>query len=241
MQRIVKIILGGCLILSLAIFGFTPATNQKEEAIQKAASAAGYTREEIKTALLQYERSGEKNAVVMDILLPSSMGIKIPNLNPAKVLNETPLKEYGNRADFYAALRAHGYDDPDMENMPYWQHEQLESNWLLDPSIAASLAVSNPELADRDLSNWTYGDYTRFNEQKEADHLAALFTPEQLTELEQRGIRIEDTRPLLKTFYQTDTILEQSDETLRSILEDWYETKLTLSLGADWRLSARIA
>ncbi|MBQ8894708.1 MAG: hypothetical protein IJ043_09930 [Clostridia bacterium] len=241
MSKLLKFILGGCLILSLSIFGFTPATDLKQESLDRAAASVGYTREVVKTALMEYERTGRMGTVAHDVLLPTSMGIKIPNLDPSKVLNETPLSSYGNREAFYEALRSHGYDDPDMENMPYWQYEQLESNWLLDSETAAYLLASNPELADRDISHWTYGDYNRFNDQKETEILAAWFTAEQLEELEARGIRIEDTRTLLKEFHQPETILAQSDATLKALLEDYYEIKLAFSLGADWRESARIA
>lgn len=240
MTKLLKFILGGCLILSLSIFGFTPDTNEGKESLQKAAATVGYTREEIKTALLEYEQTGRADDMIQDILLPASMGIEIPNLNPAKVLNETPLKEYGGREEFYANLRAHGYDDPDMENMPYWQYEQLEANWLLEPEMVELLAGTNPELADRDLSQWTYADYNRFNEQRNEENLMNWFTEEQQAELKARGIRAEDLRPLLKMFHQPETILQQPDYALKAILEDWYETKLTLSLGADWRESARI-
>lgn len=239
MTKLFKFILGGCLILSLSVLGFTPAVNQKEEALQQAAANVGYSREEIKTALLEYERTGKTSEIAEAVLLPASMGIEIPNLNPAKVLNDTPLKEYGGSETFYAALRAHGYDDPDMENMPYWQYQQLESDWLLEQETIDLLA-GYPELADRDLSQWTYADYNRFNEQRSQDILASWFTEEQLSELQERGIRVEDTRPLLKAFYDPETILEQPDYALKAVLEDWYETKLTLSLGADWRESARI-
>lgn len=238
MSRFLKFILVGCLILSASVFGVVPA-EQAANASETASS--GYTREEIKTALRDYERTGTANEIAKAVLLPASMGITLPNLNPAKVQNETPLSAYGNREDFYAALRTHGYDDPDMKNMPYWKYEKLEADWLLEPELAALLVATNPELADRDLSQWTYGDYTRFNEQKNAENLAARFTPEQQAKLEARGIRMEDLRPLMKTFFDAETILAQSDETLRSLIEDWYETKLTLSLGADWRLSARVA
>ena len=240
MSKIFKITIACVLILSLAVaVGFIPAGNPKEEALQKAASAVGYSREEIKSALLLYEKTGEPNAVTKAVLMPASMGIEIPSLNPSKVLNDTPLRDYGGREEFYAALRSHGYDDADMANMPYWQYEQLESQWLLDEELQAILRSSNPELADLDLSHWTYGDYNRFNEQKSTENLAAWFSAEQLAELEARDIRIEDTRPLLKEFYQPETILAQSDETLRSSIENWYETKLILSLGADWRESAK--
>lgn len=239
MTKLFKFILGGCLILSLSVFGFVPAVNQKEEALQQAAANVGYSREEIKTALLEYERTGKTGEVANAVLMPASMGIEIPNLNPAKVLNDTPLKEYGDRETFYAALRAHGYDDPDMENMPYWQYAQLESDWLLEQETI-DLLSGYPELADRDLSQWTYADYNLFNEQRSQDVLASWFSAEQLSELQMRGIRVEDTRPLLKMFSQPENILAQSDSTLKTILEDWYETKLTLSLGADWRESAKI-
>lgn len=240
MSKFIKYILIVSLIFTLCIFGFTPVINYKEAALQEAAAAAGYTREEIKTALLQYERAGTVSKITNTVLLPASMGITVPNLDPAKVLNETPLKEYGSKEEFYAELRAHGYDDPDIENMPYWQYEQLSDNWLLDQQTVARLYAYYPELKARNLATWTNKDYRLFNKQNNKEILAGWFTTEQLAELETRGIQIEDTRPLLKTFYQPETILAQSDETLKAILEDWYQTKLALSLGADWRESARI-
>lgn len=240
MSKFVKIALIVSLILTLCIFGFTPVTDYKEVALQEAAAAAGYTREEVKTALLQYEQTGTVNKVTNTVLLPASMGITTPNLNPAKVLNETPLKEYGGKEEFYAELRAHGYDDPDMENMPYWQYEQLSGNWLLDTETVEMLYACYPALGERDLTAWTNKDYRLFSEQNNKELLAGWFTAEQLAELKARGIQLEDTRPLLKTYYQPETVLAQSNETLKAILEDWYQTKLTLSLGADWRQSARI-
>jgi hypothetical protein len=240
MSKFVKIALIVSLILTLCIFGFTPVINYKEAALQEAAAAAGYTREEVKTALLHYERTGTVSKVTNTVLLPASMGITTPNLNPAMVLTETPLKEYGGKEEFYAELRAHGYDDPDMENMPYWQYEQLSGNWPLDTETVEMLYACHPVLAERDRTAWTNKDYRLFSEQNNKELLAGWFTAEQLAELKARGIQLEDTRPLLKTYYQPETILAQSDETLKAILEDWYQTKLTLSLGADWRQSARI-
>ncbi len=238
MTKLLKFILCGCLIMSLSVLGFAPTELAENTRITE----AGYTREEVKMGLARYERTGKPNAITEAVLLPASLGIEIPNLDPAKVLNDTPLKEYGGREDFYAELRAHGYDDPNMENMPYWQYEQLSSHWLLDREMAELLAATNPELADRDLSQWTMGMYREFNDQRNRQSIEAYFTAEQLAELNARNIRPEDLQPLLRDYYfQADLILAQSDDALKTALEGWYETKLTLSLGADWRESARIA
>lgn len=238
MTKLLKFILCGCLIMSLSVVGFAPAELAENTRITE----AGYTREEIKAGLARYERTGKTNDVTDAVLLPASLGIETPNLDPAKVLNDTPLKEYGGREEFYAELRAHGYDDPNMENMPYWQYEQLSDHWLLEQEMIDLLAATNPELADRDLSQWTNGMYREFNAQRNQQQLAAHFTAEQLEELEKRNIQLADLQILLREYYfQPELILAESDETLKAALEGWYETKLALSLGADWRESARIA
>ncbi len=240
MSKLTKIVLACCLLLCLTVVGFVPAITKDNTALEKAAETdLGYTREEVKSALLNYERTGEAGAVVQSVLLPSSLGISTPNLNTDKVLNETPLKEYGNREEYYENLLAHGYDDSDMENLPYWQYEQLSANWLLDQSTRDLLASTYPELTDRDLSQWTIGMYRQFIEQSEEELLMACFTTEQQAALEERGISSADFGQLLLVYGQPETILAQSDETLKTVLEDWYQTKLTLTLGADWRVSAR--
>jgi putative salt-induced outer membrane protein YdiY len=90
-----------------------------------------------------------------------------------------------------------------------------------------------PELRHEDLSNWTYGDKENYSKYKDASNLTERFpfTDEQIKQLEQRGIRLEDTFYLFKDFYQAETILAQPDAVLKETIAGYYQFSLDMLAG----------
>lgn len=202
------------------------------------AAAPLYTVEEVKTALLAYEQSGNAGALLKDIMLPATAGITTPKLDESRILNTTPLSSFGNAEAYYKELMAHGVRQNELADMNYSDYRQLRAAWRLDPSTAKALKLRYPALSETDLSAWTYGTYDYFLKEQEVANLKAQFTEEELARLAAMGIRIEDTRHLMMVYGSASAILEQPADQLISAIDARYRQDLNLLLGADWRISA---
>ena len=98
-------------------------------------------------------------------------------------------------------------------------------------SVLPDEIKENASLADRDLSGWTNGDLENYQLEQSQKHLLEKFSVEQRAELKARNIQGEDLFWLFKEYHQPESILEQSDETLRAYLESVYATNLDFALG----------
>ncbi len=224
------------LTVGLLCNAFLSGSAPVEEA---SAVAPLYTVEEVKTALLAYEQTGNAGALLKDIMLPATAGTTTPKLDESRILNTTPLASFGNAEGYYKELRAHGVLQSELEEMNFSDYQQLRAGWKLDKATAKTLKLRYPELSEVDLSQWTYGTYDYYLREQEVAHLKAQFTEAELARLEAMGIRMEDTRHLLMVYGSPAALLEQPAETLVAAIEARYRQELNLLLGADWRISAK--
>ena len=201
------------------------------------AAAPLYTAEEVKTALLAYEQTGHVGALLKDITLPASKGVQTPKLDASRILDPTPLSQFGNKEMYYKELRAHGITPQDAENMTYSDYQKLRSGWKVDPLAAKALKDRYPQLAEADVSQWTYGTYDYYLQEQQAEDNKRLFAPQELEAMERLGLTTEDACYLLKSHGST-AFLILPQEQLTAQLEARYQKELNLLLGADWRVSA---
>ncbi len=171
-----------------------------------------------------------------DLFLPTSMGIESANLNMDHIYLDSALRE--SDQDIIDALVAHGYSEDAYKDMTLSEFRAIEGTWLLEKSGIANAEYLYPELEKEDLSKWTWDDFYAFSIEEDAKNYPKQFTAEQLAELEKRDIRVEDTFWLFKEFYTVDTILAQSDETLREVIERAYNVKEYFVTG-EWQQSTR--
>lgn len=191
-----------------------------------------YQPKEVREALDQLEQLGITSEISDDVLLPASMDIQIPNIDPAKIYNNDLLTEYDHV--FIAALIEHGYSEEDAKNMTMSQYKAIEDTWLLPDDMIKRVKnyspEPDPELEGVDVSTWTYGDFEAYAKKIDAKVFAGQFTAKQLAELEARDIRIEDAIYLLREFYTPEALLAQSDEILKATLEAYYQFKIYMEL-----------
>lgn len=162
-----------------------------------------------------------RDKILEAVEMPRSMGIQIPNINMDKVITTTPLSEFSSA--FKTELSQHGLSEKEIEKMSYNDYKTIERSWKLTKEMTESAKESYPELANKDLSTWTYGDYEDYHTKKDKENFEHEFTKEQITQLNQRGILLEDVHWLLKDFYKIDNILAQPDENLKKEIEGYYQ------------------
>ena len=199
-----------------------------------------FTVADVKSALLpsQYgtiaPASTQKSTnILKEVLQPGSMGIEIPKIDASKVLDiyDDYLREMKNRDFFYEELVKHGVSDQEMATMTHSEYEALEATWLMDADLIKVAKTLYPDLKDVNMADWTIGEYNTFVKADNVNRLADRFTQEQLAELKERGILLEDTFYLFKEYHTADNILQQTDSTLKSVLEGYYAFNLERTLG----------
>jgi len=162
-----------------------------------------------------------RDKILETVEIPRSMGIQIPNINMYKVITTTPLNEFSNVLK--TELSQHGLSEKEIEKMSFNDYKTIERSWKLTKEMIESAKKIYPELANTDLSTWTFGDYEDYYTKKNKENFEHEFTKEQITQLNQRGILLEDVPWLLKDFYKIDTILAQPDEVLKKDIEGYYQ------------------
>lgn len=162
-----------------------------------------------------------RDKILKAVEMPRSMGIQIPNINMDKAIDPTPLSEFSNV--FKAELSQHGLSEKEIAGLSYSDYRTIERSWKLSEEMIESVKKSYPELADRDLSSWTHGDYQAYYTKHDKENFAKSFTPAQISQLNKRGILLEDLHWLFKESYTIDTILAQPDEVLKKIIEGYYQ------------------
>jgi hypothetical protein len=159
--------------------------------------------------------------VMAAIELPRSMNIEIPKIDPHKMMNTRLITDHV--PEFKVDLQDHGYTDEEIASISYGEYKLLESHWLLSEEMQELAQSYFPEYTKEDVARWTFGALKK-RQMAEVD-VARLdrFTEEEWASLQERGIVEADLFYLLKEFQQPSTIVEQSDEALREVLEGYYE------------------
>lgn len=224
---------GIALLSLLFLFCFTAnvfATPLPETELA-AKTDALYRAEEVKEALTLREAGNLQTAskAYEELFLPTSMGIESANLNMDVIYLDSPLRE--SDQEMIDALVTHGYSKAAYKDMTLSEYRAIEGTWLLGKNDIANAKYLYPELAKEDLTKWTWADFNAYALKTDTGNYSKQFTAEQLATLEKRGIRIDDTFWLFKEYYTVDTILAQSDEALREVIERAYNTKEYMVTG----------
>jgi hypothetical protein len=162
------------------------------------------------------EENPEYNRILATVELPRSLGISLPNIDITKV-HDTHLLSQRERE----LLMSHGFSFEEIASMDFGDFKNIEKTWLLTPEMIKSIKVIYPALAHIDLSKWNYGDFLAYS--MEADAKTYAPTTEQAEAIKARNITLNDARKLLKDFHSYDSLLKQSDDTLKELLERYYQ------------------
>lgn len=191
----------------------------------------GFTVEEATEALLN-PTNENKHILEQTTYEKTSLGIKFPKINPSNIvpINSPKIETLPAKDEFIKQLKRYGITNFDIT---YYEYQVIERSQLLDDDSIAALKSLYPELENVDLSDWTIGKKQAYAKEKGDENLKSRFTADQLAELKKRGIEIEDTTYLFKEFHNPDTILSQSDQTLKETIEGYYRTNAVLALGND--------
>ena len=152
-------------------------------------------------------------------LLPSSLGITIPNINMAAVKDNRIIE--GDEIDEAIKL---GKTKEEAQKMTRYELTELINLQKLDEASKQSIAQSNSEISREELDGWTYSQYNDYIAEKNRKQ----FMPDSATlkKLDERGITLDDFEYLHKLYGSDDEILAQDDETLKKALEEWYLSKI---------------
>lgn len=181
---------------------------------------AKFFPDDFKMAMAHPELDSSKR-VMAAIELPRSMNIEIPKIDSHKMMNMRPIRE--DIPEFTVELQDHGYSDKEIASISYGEYKVLESHWLLSEEMQELAVKYFPKTAMEDVSRWTYGELKE-RQMAEVD-TARLdrFSEEEWASLQERDIVEADLFYLLKEFHQPATIVAQSDQALREVLEGYYE------------------
>lgn len=179
------------------------------------------------------DRSVGDMQILNEVLQPSSMGIEIPKINPDRVIdiNDKLLSEYAGYQEFYDELADHGIPEEVAAKITMSQYRQIESTWPLSGEFRTTALELYPALKEENISSWKIGDYQNFVKEENINDIRKRFTEDQLEELQERNILIEDTFYLFKEYHNADTILSQTNATLKAVLEDYYAFIFDYTLG----------
>ncbi len=178
------------------------------------------------SAAINDENDPNRDKLLEQVELPRSMDIKIPKINMDRVIVTTPLSQYSNV--FKNDLIQHGYGEKEIATFSYNDYCLIQSTWKLPNAMVKSFKKMCPELSNRDLSAWTYGDYEKYYTQQDKVNFESSFTEEQKKQFKQRGILLDDVHYLYKDFYTIDTILSQPDEVLKKTLKQYYQFSIDM-------------
>lgn len=169
------------------------------------------------------ENSANKN-ILLTVELPTSLSISIPNIDLTKVHQTQPLQQ--PQID---SLKSRDFSDEMIATMDYGDYANVEKTWLLTSDMIKNAKNIYPDLANMDISNWTYGDFLTYS--VKADSKTYAPTEDQAKALKERNITLEDARKLLKVFNSYDTILKQNDKTLKGYIEKDYQSTIEYIKG----------
>ena len=176
--------------------------------------------DDLKMAMAHPELDSSKRLMAA-IELPRSMNIEIPKIDPKKMMNTRPIVNY--LPEFKIDLKDHGYTDEEIASISYGEYEILHSHWLLSEEMQSLALVYFPENTKEDVARWTCGELNERQMAEVAADWQARFTKEEWASLQERDIVEIDLIYLLKEFQQPATIVAQSDQALREVLEGYYE------------------
>ena len=192
-----------------------------------------YKEATVRSALLAEEPTAEEQKLLKAVSKPTSLGITLPNVDPQKIVPaESPLlSTLPQYETFRTELLAHRKTEEEIAVMTYAEYSAWYRTWLLSEGQIQEIKEHSSALKDRDLSGWTNGDWEDYQMELSYKNMLKKCSEEQLAELQQRNVQKEDLFALFKEYHQVESILAQTDETLKAYLESVYATNLDFSLG----------
>ena len=168
----------------------------------------------VRGALLSKEPTAQEQALIQKVTNPSSLGIILPNIDPAKIAPEDSplLSELPQFEEYRTSLLEHNKTEEEIQRMTYAEYNAWYRTWLLSEEQINELKERTPSLEKKDLSGWTNGDYEDYQIEMSQKNLLADFSSAQQEELKKRGIEIVDLFVLIKAYHQPESILSRSDE-----------------------------
>lgn len=168
------------------------------------------------------------NDLLARIALPASLHIDTINIDMDKVHQTYPMTD-----DQIHFLKKRGYAEAEIAKLDMGDFFNIEASLTIDPDIIRYIKKVYPELADVDISNWTYGDLNAYAREADAKKYAPTY--EQAKQFKARGITLSDARTLLKDYYTYDNILAQPDEQLAEDIQAYYQFTIdNISEMAKW-------
>lgn len=173
----------------------------------------------------------------MTVLLVSACSINTTPLSSEKkiiALTAEEEKLYHQRFDLsdiqIEELRTRGYEEKAIAKMDNVDFLEAEKNWVIcDEQIIKGIY---PELQNVDISKWTNADLQAYGESiTKKEQLKYAPTPEQIAELEKRGISLDIAHKMLKDYINYNNLLAQSESTLNKFKEQIVEAD---KLGEDY-------
>jgi murein DD-endopeptidase MepM/ murein hydrolase activator NlpD len=155
------------------------------------------------------------------VSLKPSMSISIPKIDATKIHAAIPLGNDEGSLKIKEELRDHGYSDKEIAEMDLGDYQELCASWIMSPTRIEVAKEIYPELANKDLTKWTNGEYDNFIKEKNLETF--IPTQSQSEALEARDITLDDAIWLTKIYGSFDDILEQSDNVLKAHLEERYQ------------------
>lgn len=154
-----------------------------------------------------------------DKWLPASLGIEIPNVNPAAIRDDRALSE----TEIQTVLRF-GKTEKEAGMMTCSEFQEFIGSQKLTAQSRKSIAEVFPELTKEQISRMTYRDYENYSYAKTIADLTP--SEEVMRELDRRGITLDDFIHLRKYYDDDSSILAEDDDVLRSALKKYYYLKL---------------
>ncbi|MCT4542849.1 MAG: LysM peptidoglycan-binding domain-containing protein [Vallitalea sp.] len=152
--------------------------------------------------------------------LPTSFNIEIKKVDTNDILqhlkNSNPLDESEKKY-----LEEKGYSSEEINSMNYGEYYEIKKKCLLLPCEIKTVKNKYKELLNTDITTWTNEDLDNYKEEVESQ--IDMPTDNKLTQIKKRNITLDDAKYLLTKYKDYETVLEQSDETLKKELIKHYE------------------
>lgn len=215
-----------CIMLTLSLFFnnniiiSASSKNAAKTPIKSISERNTIMPEDIVNALEKtYSLNGDKtsNDILTAVGLPRSLSISIPKIDMSKVHDTNPLEQL--QID---NLINHGYSKEQILMLDAGDYYEIEKTWKIPSEAISNIIFCLPDVNISVISKWTWGDYFAYSKSEDERSNAYTPTEEQKIALNARNITLSDARMLLKDFQTYDNLLSQSDDTIKTCIESYY-------------------
>lgn len=176
---------------------------------------------EILAALDDPEGSAFNQKLLLQVLRPTSMGIDIPYVDAGRVFSYGKLEKMS--IEIREDLEKLGYEN--VGDYTYTEYSILSGIQTLAQAGFTNIAKSYPELKGVDLNEMTVAEYEKWTSNWAWERSVGELTEKEKAFIEAKQLEISDYFQLKRVY--TTSIFDQSDDTLRSTLEDFYNGSLS--------------